>query len=174
MHATNLSSIVLIGQLWDHINWNIIELTPKSTPFEAFYEIHKVVLGGTSENMASLVQSDMYGAINIYDTKSKLFYVIQLLSEAYTLQNNNTIDGQVISVGELVVKSQYLYSMQENTNLYWKQQPLKHTIMVPTRTILHPCLDVIIIRYVQDIPKNVFNMIQAKKHTNTSYYYDRC
>ena len=47
-------------------NWNIIELTPKSTPFEAFDYIHKVVLDGIRGNMASLVQSDMYGAINTY------------------------------------------------------------------------------------------------------------
>ena len=53
--------------------------------------------------------------------------------------------------------------MQENTNWYWKQQPLQQTIIVPTRTILHPRLDVITIRYVQDIPKNVCNRIQAKK-----------
>ena len=37
-------------------NWNIIELTPKSTTFEAFDEIHKVVLDRIIENMASLVQ----------------------------------------------------------------------------------------------------------------------
>ena len=35
--------------------------------------------------------------------------------------------------------------------------------MAPTRTILHPRLDVIPIRYVQDIPKNVCNRTQAKK-----------
>ena len=45
-------------------NWNIIEITPKSTPFEEFDEIHQVVLGVISENMASLVQSGMYDAIN--------------------------------------------------------------------------------------------------------------
>ena len=53
--------------------------------------------------------------------------------------------------------------MQENTNWYWKQQPLQQTIMVPTRTILHQRLDFITIRYVQDIPKNVCNRIQAKE-----------
>ena len=53
--------------------------------------------------------------------------------------------------------------MQENTNLYWKQQPLQQTIIVPKRTIIHPHLGVIRIRYVQDIPKNIFNRIQAKK-----------
>ena len=45
-------------------NWNIIELTPKLTPFEAFDEIHQVVINGIIENMASLVQSGMYCVIN--------------------------------------------------------------------------------------------------------------
>ena len=53
--------------------------------------------------------------------------------------------------------------IQENTNWYWKQQPLQHTIVVPTRTILHPCLDVITIIYVKDIPKNVCSRNQTKK-----------
>ena len=62
--------------------------------------------------MASLVQSGMYGAINTDDNKKKKIYVIQFISEAYTLQNNTTIDGQVISAGGLVVKAQYLCSVQ--------------------------------------------------------------
>ena len=37
-------------------NWNIIHLTPKLTTFEAFDEIHHVVLDIISDNMASLVQ----------------------------------------------------------------------------------------------------------------------
>ena len=92
-------------------NCNIFELTPKSIPFEAFDEINNVVLDGISENMASLVQSGMYGAINTDDNKANGFYVIQLFSEAYTLQNNTTIDGQVISDGELVFKAQYICSV---------------------------------------------------------------
>ena len=65
--------------------------------------------------MASLVQSDMYGAINTDNTTTNGLYVIKLLSDAYTVQNNTTIYGQVISAGELVLKSQYICSMQENT-----------------------------------------------------------
>ena len=64
------------------------------------------------------------------------------------LQKNTTIDGQFISSGELSVKAQYLCSVKENTNCYWKHKPLQQTIIVPTRTILHPRLDVIIIIYV--------------------------
>ena len=45
-------------------NWNIINITLKSIPSEAFDDIHQVVLDRITENMASLVQSGMYGAIN--------------------------------------------------------------------------------------------------------------
>ena len=41
--------------------------------------------------MASLVQYGKYGAIDTVETTTNGFYVIQLISEAYTLQNNTTI-----------------------------------------------------------------------------------
>ena len=41
--------------LGSYKNWNTIELTPKSTPSDAFDDIHKVVLDGISENMSTLV-----------------------------------------------------------------------------------------------------------------------
>ena len=113
--------------------------------------------------MASLVQQGIYVAINIAENTSNVLYVIQFISEAYTLQNNTTIDGKFISAGELFVKAQYLCSIKENTNWYGKQQSMQQTIILPTRTILHPSLDVIIIIYVQDIPKNICRRNQLKK-----------
>ena len=92
-------------------NFNIIHLTPKSIPFEVFDEIHQVFLDGISDNMASLFQSGMYGAINTDDITTNGLYVIQFLSDAYT-QKNRTIDRNVISSIKLVVKAQYLCSMQ--------------------------------------------------------------
>ena len=53
--------------------------------------------------------------------------------------------------------------MQENTNWNWKQKPLKQTIIFPTRTIIHLRLEVIIIIYVQDIPKKLCSSNEAKK-----------
>ena len=94
--------------LGSYKNWTTIKLTPKSIPSDAFDEIHHVVLDGISENMASSVQSGMYCAIKTYYNTLNGFYVIQFISEAYTLQNNTTINGQVISSGELVFKAQYL------------------------------------------------------------------
>ena len=49
-HFTNCTYFKVVGS---YNNWNIIDLTPKSIPFEAFDDIHKVVLDGISENMAS-------------------------------------------------------------------------------------------------------------------------
>ena len=122
-----------------------------------------MVFDRRSENMDSFVQLGMYGSINKDDTTKNGLYIIQFLSDAYKLQNDITIDGQVISAGELFVKAQYICSMQENTNWYWRLQPLQQTITFPTRTILHPCLEVIIIRYVQEIPNNLFGRNEAKK-----------
>ena len=59
-------------------------------------------------------------------------------SGSYTLQENTTIDGQIITAGELVVKAQYLFSMQIDTNWYWNQQPKHPVVTVTTRTILNP------------------------------------
>ena len=58
--------------------------------------------------------------------------------ESYTLQDNTTINGQIITAGKLVVKAQYLCFMQLDTNWYCNQHPKHHVITVPTRTILHP------------------------------------
>ena len=72
-------------------------MSQKSTPSDAFDEIHQVVLDGISDNMASLVESVNYGSINKTDTTTNGFYVIIFISEAYTIQDNTTIDGQIIT-----------------------------------------------------------------------------
>ena len=97
-------------------NWNITPLSQKSTPSDAFDEIHQVILDEISNNMDLLVESGKYGAINITDKKPNGFYVIMFTSEANKLQENTTIDGKIITTGELVVKEQYICSMQIDTN----------------------------------------------------------
>ena len=63
------------------------------------------------------------------------YYVINFVSEAYTLQEDTTCDGHIISAGELVVKSQYLRCKQEETNWYWEQKNQQQIIIFPTGTI---------------------------------------
>ena len=146
--------------LGSYNNFNIIHLTPKPTPFEDFDEIHQFVLDGISDNISSLFQSGNYGFITTYYTTTNGFYVIHFISEACTIQNNGKIHGTFISAGELVSKAQYFCSAQENSNWYWEKQSLRYNIIVPTCTIIHPRLDVVIIKHVQEIPKTVCNRIQ--------------
>ena len=112
--------------------------------------------------MSSLVQTGKYGAIKTSGTSKNGYYVIKLISEAYMLQNNTPIHGQIITDGELVVKEKYICSMQENNDCYWYKQPQKQAIIVLTRTILHPRLGVVGITDVQVTPKSVCNRIQEK------------
>ena len=51
--VTNCTYWPLLGK---SNNWNIIQLSQKSTPSDEFDEIQRVVLDGISENMASLVE----------------------------------------------------------------------------------------------------------------------
>ena len=54
----------------------MIQLSQKSTPYDAFDEIHQVVIDRISDNMASLVESGKYGAINKTDTTTNALYII--------------------------------------------------------------------------------------------------
>ena len=113
--------------------------------------------------MASLVESGKYGAINTTDTSTNGFYVIMFTSGEYTLQENTTIDRQIITAGELVVKAKYLCYMQIDTNWYRNQQPKHHVATVPTRTILHPQIEVNAVTNFHSIPTSVCTRTQAKK-----------
>ena len=63
----------------------------------------------------------------------------------------------------MVFKSQYLCSMQIDTNWYWNQQPKHHFITVPTRTILHPQLEFNAVTDFHAIPTSLCTSTQAKK-----------
>ena len=67
-------------------NWNIIKISNKATSSEDLNKINQVVLDGIRNNIAALVQTGKYGAINTIDTNTMGYYFIKLLSENYTLQ----------------------------------------------------------------------------------------
>ena len=89
-----LASIRILQQM-EHYPIFIKETTSSDT----FDEIHQVVIDSISDNMASLVESGKYGAINTTDTSTKRFYVIMFKTGAYTLQENTTIGGQIMIAG---------------------------------------------------------------------------
>ena len=113
--------------------------------------------------MAPYVPDSDNDAINTTYTSTNEFYVIMFTPGAYTIQENTTFDGQIINADELVVKAQYICSMQIDTNWYWNQQPKHHVITLPTLTILHPQLEVNAITDFHAIPTSVCSRTQAKK-----------
>ena len=80
-------------------DWNIIQITSKTTSSEDFYLLHKVVLGGISWNMDYLVYLGKYGAIDAAYPTTIGYYVIKYLSEPYTLNEYQTTYGQVSKAG---------------------------------------------------------------------------
>ena len=99
-------------------NWNIIKLSHKETYSEEINKIHQVLLDRICENMAALLQTSKRGAINTTDTATRRYYVIKLMSEPYKLQEEKMCNGKISTTGELVVKSQYINFMQDNTKWY--------------------------------------------------------
>ena len=53
--------------------------------------------------------------------------------------------------------------MQENTNWYWEQKYQQQVIIFPTWTIVHPCLDVLAVKDVQDTLKSIWNWNHSKQ-----------
>ena len=92
-----------------------------------------------------------------------------LTSESYTLQENKIIDGQIITARGLVVKAKYLCYMKVDTNWYCNQQPKQHVITVPTRTILHPQLEVNAVTYFHTITTSVYDFFHPKMSLMLSF-----
>ena len=53
--------------------------------------------------------------------------------------------------------------MQDNTKWYWEKSQQQNNIIVPTLTFIHPCLDVMEVTEVKQIPKSVCSINQACK-----------
>ena len=97
--------------------------------------------------MATLAKTGKYGAINKIDTTRMGYYVIKFISEAYTLHKETDCKVKINSSGELVVKDQYMNYMQDNKDGYWEQSQQQDNI-IPTRTVLHPCLHIMTVTEV--------------------------
>ena len=76
-------------------NRNIIHFSHKATSSEDIDKIYQVALDGISDNMNALVQTGKHCFINTTDMITMGYYSIEILSEAYTLQEDTTCDGQI-------------------------------------------------------------------------------
>ena len=91
------------------------------------------------------------------------YFVINYLSEPYTLQEDQTTYGEVIKAGGLVVKSECLSFMKTKTNFYWRQHRTNQNVIISTRRIVHQCLEMSIINNAADIPRIICNKKQVRQ-----------
>ena len=98
-----------------------------------------------------------------------IYYVIKFMPEPYPLQEETTCDGKIITACELVVKYQYMNCMQDNINWYLVQSPQHNYIIVPTHTIVHPCLDLTTVTKVKNT-KCVCNKSDTQGYTKASVF----
>ena len=75
-HVTDFTYWHLLGSF---NSFNIVQCSHKET-YSEYIEKKQVVLGGISYNMATLVQTGKYGAINTTNTTTMGYYVIKLFS----------------------------------------------------------------------------------------------
>ena len=60
--------------------------------------------------------------------------------------------------------------MQVDTNWFWNKHPILHVITVPTRTILHPQLEVNTVIDFHAIPTSVCSRTQEKNSYQDNLY----
>ena len=113
--------------------------------------------------MDALVETGKYVTnIKTYTTTMG-YYVIKFLSESYTDQEDTTCDGKISTYGELIAKSQSMYCIKDNTKCYWGKSQQQKNIIVPTRTIVYTCLDVMTLTEAKQIHMNLCNRNQVCK-----------
>ena len=73
-------------------NWNIITFSNKNTTGEDFKKHFQVVFDEISDNMDSMVKYGKYDDMNTKDTTKLVYYVVNYVSDASTLQEETRCD----------------------------------------------------------------------------------
>ena len=92
---------------------------------------------------------------------------MKYVSEDYIIQEDTTCDGEISTSDEFILKSKYL-SYKKAKKGYWEQTQKQNIIVFPTCTIINPCLEIIVVKYFQDIPKSVCNINQSQQDLKIS------
>ena len=91
------------------------------------------------------------------------YFVIEFVSDAYTLHYYTTRYRQISSDGEIFFKEQFLSFTQENKNWYWYQKQHQQILIVTTQNIVHLFLGFMAVKTVHYIPRSVCNKNETKK-----------
>ena len=162
-------------ELIPYNKYNIIAIINKNKYSEDSDDIHRVVLDFSSENIKSLVQR-----------------VRTLWCHQYNRSNHNGIlFCQVHLIHVKIIGGQHnkwsvaQISMTYSKNIMFKKYARQHKLVLVTFEastsfnlsacmIVHPCMDISVVTYVENIPINFFNRKQPKINTKTYIIYHWC
>ena len=126
-------------------NWNTLKLSHKAKPSEDIDKIHQVVLDGIIDNEVNMVS-----LIQHIQPKWATMWLNLCQNPIYYTKNQCTMDKYVLLVKYLSnLNTWTVYKTKQSVIVKrgWKQ----NNIIFPTRTIVHPCLDV---TTVSEVGKN--------------------
>ena len=83
-----------------------------------YERVNRTILHGNVMNMPFIIIEEKYGAIDANDSACHGYYIIRFSSSTYTLLEDLSIDGQVISLGEMVFKGTYYFPININYHYY--------------------------------------------------------
>ena len=77
--------------------WNIIILVTqdKNKNSENDDEVFKIILRGVETRISKKTLTNMFGAMRIDDESNEGYYVLQLINEPYTLQEDKEMEGYI-------------------------------------------------------------------------------
>ena len=67
--------------------------------------------------------------------------------------------------------AEYLSIMKAKNNWYCRQKENERNVIISTSTLFHPCLDVLVIKYVADIPLSICNKKQSHQYIQLQNIY---
>ena len=131
-------------------------------------------------NMYLIILEGHYGAIDSDDYRYNGYYIIRFSSCLYTLQADLSIDGQVISSGQMICEGNY-FSVNINDHCYVLQKNKPITFFSSIMTIINGnvnviCYDLkdIVLPSLQYMSQNYYNTlsplnIPMVEHDNIMY-----
>ena len=141
-------------------NWVIMGFDGKETDDADFTEIHKVIIDGRILNMVGAVKVDGFGAIDTDDRESSGYYIVQFISELYTLQKAVEVDGQHYPPGEIVCKGRYFSPSQQDSMWYHTPEEGDIETIVPLRTLVKTDIKPNIVSDRKDLPAHLRNLTE--------------
>ena len=110
-----------------HNNCILMNCLDDGTDEYYYKNINRTILDGNVMKMSLIFMELNYDEIDTDNYLCRGYYIIKFSSSPYTLQGDLSIDGQVISYGEIVCEGTYFFPININSRCYVLQKTIPLT-----------------------------------------------